>query len=371
MICPIKNSDAWKFHEANNTNDYLTWNLNNGNPLNLDKNGNPSAIFDQLLKNINSDRESNPFDKFLNESIKNKLQRLYPEIDLTYSNSPIWEKGNAIMNQSDLDSAVKYKLKAVDILQSPKAEQTFAKGERAKWDLNKILTELGVPKEQKQLLLDLGIANREQLALELASKYGYNIEVKTATEFKSHRIPTMVEVAPGEFEDVLNLDDVENERIKFTKDNENTPTSYYSNLTVPGGTNYTENEISTPLITPSIKGHAQFSTDKGIGWFRSDDATTGDKNKNYGEYEDDALGSIYEGFQEQGLDISFEEFKIEYKKQNSGKLLDTKTRRILEVQSDWGQKQRKQSDPNMMINFNETKFLQDLQYSGDLKIECD
>lgn len=46
---------------------------------------------------------------------------------------------------------------------------------------------------------------------------------------------------------------------------------HYSNLTVPGGTNYTENEISTPGITPSIKGHAQFSTDNGIGWGRWDD----------------------------------------------------------------------------------------------------
>ena len=48
------------------------------------------------------------------------------------------------------------------------------------------------------------------------------------------------------------------------------PTQHYSNLTVPGGTNYTENEIVTPDITPNIKGHAQFSTDKGIGWFRSE-----------------------------------------------------------------------------------------------------
>lgn len=49
------------------------------------------------------------------------------------------------------------------------------------------------------------------------------------------------------------------------------PTQHYSDLTVPGGTNYTENEISTPTITYSIKGHAQFATNKGIGWFRSDD----------------------------------------------------------------------------------------------------
>ena len=55
-------------------------------------------------------------------------------------------------------------LKAVDILQSDKAKQIFEKGKKANWDLNKILTELQVPKEQKQLLLDLDITDREQLA---------------------------------------------------------------------------------------------------------------------------------------------------------------------------------------------------------------
>ena len=44
-------------------------------------------------------------------------------------------------------------LKAVDILQSDKAKQVFEKAKKANWDLNKILTELQVPKEQKQLIL--------------------------------------------------------------------------------------------------------------------------------------------------------------------------------------------------------------------------
>lgn len=38
-----------------------------------------------------------------------------------------------------------------------------------------------IPKEQKQLLLDLGISDREQLVLELASKYSYSVEINTAT----------------------------------------------------------------------------------------------------------------------------------------------------------------------------------------------
>ena len=49
---------------------------------------------------------------------------------------------------------VNYTLKAVNILNSDKAKQVFAKGAKNGWDLNKMLTELAIPKEQKQLLLD-------------------------------------------------------------------------------------------------------------------------------------------------------------------------------------------------------------------------
>jgi hypothetical protein len=49
---------------------------------------------------------------------------------------------------------VQYNLKAVEILSSDKAEQVFEKGKKNNWDLNKILTELQVPKEQKQIILD-------------------------------------------------------------------------------------------------------------------------------------------------------------------------------------------------------------------------
>jgi fatty acid/phospholipid biosynthesis enzyme len=68
-------------------------------------------------------------------------------------------------------------------------------------------------------------------------------------------------------------DDKKDEIKEYEADKEKNfePTQYYSNLTVPGGINYTENEIATPAITPSIKGHAQFATPNGIGWFRSDE----------------------------------------------------------------------------------------------------
>lgn len=198
------------------------------------------------------------------------------------------------------ENLIKTGLKATDILMSEKAIQMFNKGQKANWSLDKILTELQIPKEQKQLILDLGITDREQIALELASKYSYTVEINTTKKKEDKDNTTDGFILNNKYYrrgyssnteqifEVADIIDSENFQMwepdtftepqsitkeEYLKAREQTGenTQHYSNLTVPGGTNYTENEISTPLITPSIKGHAQFATDNGIGWFRSDD----------------------------------------------------------------------------------------------------
>lgn len=196
---------------------------------------------------------------------------------------------------------VEYGLKAIEILHSDKAIQIFEKGKKNNWSLDKILTELQIPKEQKQLILDLGITDREKIALELASKYSFVVEINTAKKeysknytrgnqtptedrpygnntFEINNVEYSSNIMDGGYKKYENgkyynitAEEYKKAFDSFEKTYETIPTSYYSNLTVPVGTNYTENEISTPLITPSIKGHAQFSTDNGIGWFRSDE----------------------------------------------------------------------------------------------------
>jgi len=196
---------------------------------------------------------------------------------------------------------VEYGLKAIEILHSDKAIQIFEKGKKNNWSLDKILTELQIPKEQKQLILDLGITDREKIALELASKYSFVVEINTAKKeysknytrgnqtptedrpygnntFEINNVEYSSNIMDGGYKKYENgkyynitAEEYKKAFDSFEKTYETIPTSYYSNLTVHGGTNYTENEISTPLITPSIKGHAQFATDNGIGWFRSDD----------------------------------------------------------------------------------------------------
>ena len=193
-------------------------------------------------------------------------------------------KSSATIKYSQADqNKVDFGLKSIEILQSDKAKQVFEKGNKNNWDLNKILTELQVPKEQKQLILDLGKTDREEIITDLLSQFSYTIEINTAKE-KTEIINVNSEVdeliAQGyTYQEAL--DELAGTTSSGVFESKNT--QHYSNLTVPGGTNYTENEISTPLITPSIKGHAAFSTDSGIGWFRSDE------KQNYTEQDVDSL----------------------------------------------------------------------------------
>lgn len=230
---------------------------------------------------------------------------------------------------------VDYKLRAIEILQSPKAEEIFKKGEKNKWDLNKILTELAVPKEQKEILLSLNTSNREELIQVLAQQYTYVVEIETSkikelsidytTGITNYQGRSYIYNAGDTEEGIIGVFEGDNYIKNITEDEfkslvkVETNSSHYSNLTVPGGTNYTENEIKTPDITPSIKGHAQFSTDKGIGWFRSDDKRIDD---NTGKKVHDGAGGLVQ----------------------LGIVTDKKTRRILEVQSDLFQKGRDRDD---------------------------
>jgi len=57
--------------------------------------------------------------------------------------------------QTQNPNNVNYKLKSVEILSSSKADEVFRKGDKNGWSIDKILTELQVPKEQKQLIKNI------------------------------------------------------------------------------------------------------------------------------------------------------------------------------------------------------------------------
>lgn len=329
---------------------------------------------------------------------------------------------------------INYALKASSILASNKAIEWFKKADKHQWRgdtfWNKLSTELQIPKEQVDLLKSLNIDNsynREQLLTSLLANYSYTIEIntaKTANTFNS-KVDEYGNDERDMFDDENNsfyfngyLYEKDTKHIPFgfarfkdnkwesissnnywdtleqkEKEGEISPTQYYSNLTVPGGTAYTENEISTPLITPSIKGHAQFATDNGIGWFRSDDKVKVLKRTEQVVSIKDVPNNFYF---EQVSPFDQSVTKVQVNKTNTGwefivnnkdkynkkdfevinaynnyyrtgysneNAKEPKTRRILEVQSDIFQKGRDIKSPDEIIN--------ELKKSGKLQIKCD
>jgi hypothetical protein len=290
---------------------------------------------------------------------------------------------------------INYTFKAIDILLSDRAKQVFDKGNKNNWDLNKILGELQIPKAQKELLLHLRIKDREELAIQLASSYGFTIEINTTKEkqaitrnfanyynrfltydyydlyyineqgkyLKSNEDGDIKEISKEEYDNKFEL--AYPGRSKDFSDDANIPTKYYSNLTVPGGTNYTENEISTPNIIPSIKGHATFSTNNGIGWFRSDEQLdfsreTDNEISQTGFYNaEDEINDYFTflnsrfniyGYEPNTTkaDIAYENF-LKAKRKGIG----NNVRRILEIQSDLFQKGKEKE--LLVDNYKHTK----------------
>lgn len=278
--------------------------------------------------------------------------------------------GKGRMDLNPAQENIEYSLKATSVI-----VKNLDKIKR--WEKNKSISEdvlwnkiqgLGVPKEQLELVKNSEGDTVEEKLLDFANQYSYTVEINTAKhDIEDYDMVDMTE--EGDFQPVQFIPDTE---LKIIEDEDGNPirveevlsekgkkqieeresrrkpTQHYSNLTVPGGTNYTENEISTPLITPSIKGHAQFSTDNGIGWFRSDEQIISEKDKQAQiEGDKELQEAIEQGYAEPGMRLL---------SLNKGE--GSKTRRILELQSDLFQKGR---DKNNLINasINNKKFVED------------
>lgn len=258
------------------------------------------------------------------------------------------EKDGEIVSQDDINfqPSVDFALKAVTNIQNnlPKVNQWFKQIGNTDKFWNKIQQDLQIPKNQVSLLRESDGNTIEEKLVSFTANYSYTIEINTATKneigVKERYNPETGEIDIDNIEpdidyieeydeegNIIGMKPVLSEKGKSQL--EETPTQHYSNLTVPGGTNYTENEIATPAITPSIKGHAQFSTDNGIGWFRSDEQVSS-RTEDFEEfYEQEYLGHEYPP-----------EIRVINHRNYIGEEYGSKTRRILEVQSDLFQKGR-------------------------------
>jgi hypothetical protein len=313
--------------------------------------------------------------------IQNKLQRLYPEISLNITNKPTWEEGDNVLNQQEYDNAVNFRLKVINgllkLATSKEDKRTRKYGEvnepqrltirlntkerpNLETNIRKTLNNNGVTNDQVDFVFKYMKSNKiaeistEDLINQLAANYSFTVDINTAkfldenigsydrfylgddyyTKIDTYRV-NGIPISKKKFDKAI---DEYKKRIELSN------TRYYANLTVPGGTNYTENEISTPNVKPVRKGHAQFATDYGIGWFRSDDKdATKIERRDLGTFE--VGNDLYtQEFDAEKIETTF--FKNgkqitqeEYSKANL-KEPEFKTRRILEVQSDLFQKGR-------------------------------
>lgn len=245
--------------------------------------------------------------------VKDKFVSLFPGINLHIDDAEINESDEGL-NQREFTKSVNYTLKVVDLLQSFKAIQMFAKGNKVKWTLDKVLNEIGGFGNYKQLFNTEDLSkpvnelDREQLAIDIASKFSYTVDINIAGKdyYKDlsakNRNITDINAIPKRFS-TIDSNEIET---RYTK-NINTGTWSTSKFDVSDpddvvlveGTRFISNEdvilafkevedkklqsskyasdpnweyreirITTPLITPTIKGHADFATENDIGWTR-------------------------------------------------------------------------------------------------------
>ncbi len=323
------------------------------------------------------EQEENELIGAINQKIADKLAELYPEIKIKYTNEPITYKENTF-NQEQLNNEVKFRLKVVDALFNISKDRKVIKAaskEKPYIELNlrKYLAGQGISNNQINFIFDymnnnnIKIIDTVQLAMDIAANYSYAIEANTAKHISALNSQKVTEQSSKEEFDSINVkvdftgdpmnptyEKVTNDYIyeleqdpetgeetysKYSKEKATQNAQYYSDLTVLGGTNYTENEIKTPNITPNIKGHAEFSTDQGIGWFRSDEQISR-KIPSIIPSDEELMKEYKKGYNGHPFPFSFEEHK-KYRLSNiekEGNYESSKTRRILELQSDLFQK---------------------------------
>jgi len=173
--------------------------------------------------------------------------------------------------QEDVENKVDYRLKVVDNIVSNLSKIKSWESNKSinEETLYKKISELGIPKEQIKLLKNSQGDTISEKLTDFIASYSYPIETNIM------------------------------------------PTQIYSDMVADGGTNYTENEIAIPAIRPGIKGHAEFSTANGIGWFRADEQKNNSEIRRINEIQSDLFqkGRDNEGLVSLGrlLDETYDE----------------------------------------------------------------
>lgn len=320
--CPNFNDPKYKFLESKlgELEAYKYWSQHSGDISHILTNEETKALLDHA-KSLKANLSVDIYGIMMNKDPKQFLKDMADQLNSSESEAINARKilgpeltSIAITlraNENLTPKSINATMKIIGALKEDKFKSLFNRFFKSNPD--KFYSELNqfAPKAQIELLKNLvkqsNPTSVNDLITSLLADVSYAVEINTAT----HGIGNV-------FRDP--------ETGKESTDEYQRPTQHYSNMTVPGGTNYTENEIRTPDITPVRQGHAEFSTENGIGWFRSDDKAEGGK---FSRYNDNILTPDDWANEEPEDGIS----------DTRGGIL-TKTRRILEIQSDLFQKER-------------------------------
>lgn len=187
---------------------------------------------------------------------------------------------------------VEYRFAAVDkiLAKLPILNKWWKDKSISKETFWKKFKELGIPNDQVELYKESNADTFEQVVLDTLAKYSFEVEI-TRNVIETDDSTYFHFTLGNDFysrDDKLGTDKNDFSNSQVYKNSQQITieefkaaleevlsgekyANHYSNLTVPGGTNYQELEIKTPDIIPLIKGHASFSSDSGAGWFRVDD----------------------------------------------------------------------------------------------------
>ena len=216
--------------------------------------------------NINTVPED-VFDKDLAKKIQAKLQKLYPEINLKFTNVPILP-GEGLFNQTATAVRnINYRLKVADTL-----------------------VKMSEPQETKRTRKYDEITEAERVTLKLNSKEQPNIETnirKTLARkgVSSEQIDYIFDYMKSRNIQEIKVADLAiqlMEQYQFAAKLMNIEKPPYKNLTINAalsdtsaeqGENYKVTSIDFPEITPNenLRSHENVTTRNSVGWFRSDE----------------------------------------------------------------------------------------------------
>lgn len=290
------------------------WNklVDQGKAQMIDKN-----VYEYILSNTDKIPD-NIFDKDLAKKIQAKLEKLYPEINLKYTNVPILP-GEGLFNQTaTVVKNINYRLKVADVL-----------------------VKMSEPQETKRTRKYDEINEAERITLKLNTKEQPNIEANIKKTLARKGVSSEQINYVFDYMKSRNIQEIKAaelavklmEEYQFAAKLMNIENPPYMNLTLNAnlaqterGKNYKVTTIDFPQILPNeeLRAHQNVTTTNSVGWFRSDEVTDSSLTNNL-----DPIPAKVMRVQEMQSD-HFQKARIQKKELIQDLIVNEKTKEVFE-----------------------------------------